>query len=83
MVPAVFDDSGVRTDIDGVARVTLEDRKMVCVFNSGETPWTLSVDLRGRSQVRDFWTDRSLGRRVSVKLTLPPHSARLLECTRG
>jgi alpha-galactosidase len=82
-VAAVFDESRVLNDADGVARVTLENKQMVCVFNSGERAWTLPVALPVRSQVRDFWTGESLGRRRSITLTLPPRSARLLECTRG
>jgi hypothetical protein len=56
---------------------------MVCLFNAGEQPrhWRLRFD--GRPLVLDMWTGESLGRRRELKVTLAPHSARLLECSRG
>jgi alpha-galactosidase len=68
---------------DSSARITLADREMVCLFNAGEQPrhWSLRFD--GRPLVLDMWTGESLGRRRELKVTLAPHSARLLECSRG
>jgi alpha-galactosidase len=68
---------------DSSARITLADREMVCLFNAGEQPrhWRLRFD--GRPLVLDMWTGESLGRRRELEVTLAPHCARLLECSRG
>ncbi len=77
-VAAVFDDDTMR-----VGRVTLDGRVMLCLFNPEDAPVTVSARLADVSRVRDVWSDRPLGRLQTVTLTLPPHSARLLECLRG
>jgi len=76
-VRAVFDD-----DFHGVGRVNLGNRQMVCLFNWYDKDWTYDVTLVDRSRVRDVWTGASLGRHRSMKVGVPRHSARLLECTR-
>ena len=62
--------------------VALNGKRMVCLFNWGETPQTLVVRLPERSHVKDYWSGEDLGRHDG-QLTIahmPPHSARLLEC---
>jgi alpha-galactosidase len=78
-VAAVFDDDNLR-----VGTVTLPGKQMLCCFNWADVPVTLVKRLSDPVQVTDFWTGASLGR-IAGQLTLenlPPHSARLLECTR-
>jgi alpha-galactosidase len=75
-VPAVFDDQGV-------GRIQLSDKQMICVFNPSGTDTTAAIGLEARARVRDVWTGASLGRTRSLRLPLPRRSARLLECTRG
>jgi alpha-galactosidase len=77
-VAAVFEDESLR-----VGRVKLEGKEMLCLFNAGDAPQALTARPGRRSQVRDFWSGEALGRLETVTVTLPPHSARLLECTRG
>jgi alpha-galactosidase len=77
-VPAVFDGRA-----QSIGRVNLPGKQMLCLFNWDETALTLPVRLDAVSQIRDVWTGASLGRLRTLTLTLPPHSARLLECTRG
>ncbi len=75
-VPAVFEDETLR-----IGTVTLPGKRMLCLFNFGDTPQTLFAKLPRASRVVDFWTGESLGRIETVTLTAtPPHSARLLEC---
>jgi hypothetical protein len=73
----------VNGTVGNVGRMSLDGKQMVCVFNPGDGSTTGLVELPGQWRVRDVWSGESLGRRESVRLTLPPHSARLLECTRG
>ena len=63
--------------------VKLPDKQMFCIFNSSDRPSDTIVRFEGRPRVCDFWTDESLGRRRELKLTVPAHSARLLECVRA
>jgi hypothetical protein len=56
---------------------------MLCLFNAEDTPLRLSANLVAKMRVRDVWTGEALGTLDRVTLTLPPHSARLLECARG
>jgi hypothetical protein len=54
---------------------------MVCFFNWGETPQTLSYRLGARTQVTDYWSGESLGaQEMLVVRDLPGHSARLYIC---
>jgi alpha-galactosidase len=79
-VPAAFDDGNLR-----IGTVTLPGKEMYCCFNWADTPVTLRKRLYHPGRVTDFWTGAPLGRMENL-LTLenmPPHSARLLECTRG
>ena len=81
-VPAVFDGAAPAFGVT-VGRIHLPDRQMVCVFNATETATDVTVALDGRRRVRDLWSGASLGARRELTLALAPHSARLLECTRG
>jgi hypothetical protein len=61
--------------------VTLPRRRMLCLFNWGDTPITLSARLTRASTVSDFWTGAAMGgSRVITIPDMPAHSARLLEC---
>jgi alpha-galactosidase len=60
--------------------VKLPGKRMFCVFNASDRPADTVVRFGARRNVRDFWTNESLGRHRELKLTMPPHSARLLEC---
>jgi len=77
-VPAVFDDESLR-----VGRVRFTGRTTLCLFNAEDAPLRLSASLVAKMHVRDVWTGEALGTVDTVSLTLPPRSARLLECTRG
>ena len=76
-VAAIFDDESLR-----VGRVRLRDKEMLCLFNPDDAPARRAARPTAPSRVRDFWSDEPLGRLATVDLTLPPRSARLLECTR-
>jgi alpha-galactosidase len=75
---AEFDDANLR-----IGTMKLPGKQMFCCFNWADTPVTLTKRLYRPIRVTDFWTGESLGR-MENRLTLenmPPHSARLLECT--
>ena len=74
-VPAVFDDDSLQ-----VGRIDLPRRRMACLFNWSDDPATLSVQLGGRSRIKDFWSGADLGSHEKQFLleNMPPHSARLL-----
>jgi alpha-galactosidase len=75
-VAAVFDDGDLR-----VGTVTLPGKRMLCLFNWGDVPITLSARLTRASAISDFWTGAAMGNhRVVTVPDIPPHSARLLEC---
>lgn len=76
-VAAEFEDDSLRV---GVVRLT--GRRMVCVFNWGEAPQTISFRLHEPSHVRDYWTGEDLGKRQDLFTAkdMAPHSARLFEC---
>jgi len=75
-VAAVFDDGDLR-----VGTVTLPGKRMLCLFNWGDVPITLSARLTRASAISDFWTGAAMGNhRVVTVPDMPPHSARLLEC---
>jgi alpha-galactosidase len=76
-VPAVFEDDRLR-----VGTIALGGRRLICLFNWDDAPATLSARLPRDSAVTDFWTGASRGRSNVVTIAdMPPHSARLLECT--
>ena len=63
-----------------VGRVQLPGREMVALFNWDDHPVTRNVRLRGKSSIRDYWTDADLGQHdgeFPVR-EMAPHSARLL-----
>jgi alpha-galactosidase len=75
-VAAIFEDENLR-----VGTVALPGKRMVCLFNWGDTPITLSATLPRASSVSDFWTGAPIGNsRIVTIPDMPPHSARLLEC---
>jgi alpha-galactosidase len=75
---ARFDDETLQ-----VGRIALPGREVVCLFNHGDVPLSLSVRLEKPSRLVDFWTGEDLGRRKGEfrAEAMPPHSTRLLICT--
>lgn len=75
-VPAAFEDDSMQVGV-----VKLADRRMVCLFNWGDAPQTLSVEVQRKSRVTDYWSGEDLGEHEGsfVVKDMPPHSARLLE----
>lgn len=76
-VAAEFQDSSLR-----VGYVRLPGATMVCLFNWGDTPQTISFRLPNTSHVTDYWPGNDLGRlegEFTIK-NMPPRSARLLVC---
>ena len=41
--------------------MNLPGRTMICLFNWGETPRTLSCRLARRTRITDYWTGEDLG----------------------
>jgi alpha-galactosidase len=64
-----------------VGFIDLPDKRMVCLFNWDDQPSTISFQLRGSSQIKDYWSGKDLGRHQGVfeVKEVPPHSARLIE----
>jgi alpha-galactosidase len=56
---------------------------MVCLFNWGDEPQSISFKLPQACHVSEYWSGESFGRRVGVFVSreMPPRSARLLVCT--
>jgi hypothetical protein len=56
---------------------------MLCLFNWTDAPQTLTAHLARASRVSDFWSGAAVpAARDAVTIAdMPPHSARLLECT--
>lgn len=78
-VPATFTDESLQ-----VGHVELQNTRVVCLFNWGEQTKTMQFHLAEESQVTDYWSGETLGRRqgkVTIR-DIPPHSARLLACKR-
>jgi alpha-galactosidase len=65
-----------------VGEIKLPNARMVCLFNWGNTPQTLSFALPAPCEITDYWSDESLGRHkiVFIIKDMPAHSARLLLC---
>src|SRR5262245_24014485 len=76
-VAARFEDASLR-----VGTVALPNARMVCLFNWDDMPRQQSFALERPSNVIDFWTGESLGRRQDVMtLDMPARSARILTLT--
>lgn len=76
-VAAEFEDRSLR-----VGRIKLPPTQMVCLFNWGDEPQTISFRLPRAGALTDYWTGPTLGRHTGVFVVkeMPPHSARLLVC---
>jgi alpha-galactosidase len=74
---AEFDDESLR-----IGRVTIGDKRMLCLFNWGDAKQSLSVKLPAPARVTDFWSGADLGKKEGVLQIsdMPPRSARLLVC---
>ena len=74
-VAARFEDETLQ-----VGRIPLPGREVLCLFNHGDTPLSLSARFDRPSRVVDFWTGEDLGIREGEFRVeaMPPHSARLL-----
>ena len=79
-VAAAFEDDSL-----DVGSVSLGNRRMICVFNWGDTVRTGWVRLPWPAQVTDFWSGAALGRHSGTYEIgdLPGRSARLLDCRRS
>ena len=76
-LPADFEDDSLRVGV-----VKLPDAWMVCLFNWGDGPETVSFRLPKASRITDYWDGKDLGRHEGVFTIkdMAPHSARLLLC---
>ena len=74
-VAAVFDDERLR-----VGTIALGGKRVVALFNWTDQPAQLTHRLPRRARVTDFWSATPLGALRTIAVTLPPRSARLLEC---
>jgi alpha-galactosidase len=74
---AEFDDESLR-----IGRVTLGNRRMLCLFNWGDAKQTLAVKLAAPARITDFWSGADLGKKEGVLqiADMAPRSARLLVC---
>ena len=72
---AMFQNTRMETGI-----TDLGDKQYYYFFNWGEEPLDLSVELKTKSRLLDFWTDKDLGvHEGSYSVTkLAPHSAKLI-----
>jgi alpha-galactosidase len=76
-VAALFDDASLR-----VGMIRLPNARMACLFNWDDTPRQQSLQLDAPSNVTDFWTGESLGRRQGVMtVDMAARSARILTLT--
>lgn len=75
-VAAEFDDETL-----SVGYVRLPGRTMICLFNWGDAPRTLTCRLGRRTRVVDYWSGQDLGEHAGAYTveSLPGRSARLLE----
>src|SRR6185436_9384646 len=76
-VAAEFEDESLR-----IGTVAAGNKRMICLFNWGETKQTLNVKLPGPARVTDFWSGADLGKKEGTLAIadMPPRSARLLVC---
>ena len=74
---ARFDDDTFR-----VGRIRVKGREVVAVLNWGNSPQDVSITLKRRCRITDFWSDASLGTHFGafeIK-SMPARSGRLLVC---
>ncbi|MEO6966233.1 MAG: alpha-galactosidase [Acidobacteriaceae bacterium] len=78
-ISAAFDDSSMQ-----VGRIQLADSMVICVFNRGERFKTVPIQLARRYHIFDYWSGADLGHHEDAYVIsqMPPHSARLLRCSR-
>jgi len=76
-VAAQFEDNSFR-----VGRMSLGKREIISVLNWDDTPKTISVLLKRRCRVTDFWTDKALGTHSNIfeVKDMPGRSGCLLIC---
>ncbi|MBL7077815.1 MAG: alpha-galactosidase [Kiritimatiellae bacterium] len=79
-IAAIFDDSSYE-----VGRIKRDDDMLLCLFNWSDRVTQSCAPLDGTYDLADYWTDTRLADSVTrvPMLTLPPHSARVLACTRA
>jgi alpha-galactosidase len=74
---AEFEDESLRVGV-----VASGGKRVLCLFNWEDGKQTLSVKLPKPVRITDFWSGADLGKKEgTLRLELPPHSARLLICT--
>ena len=76
-VAARFEDDSFR-----VGRVPLGKREVVTLLNWGDAPQDVSIRLKRRCRITDFWSDAALGIHSGTFeiRNMPAHSGRLLIC---
>jgi alpha-galactosidase len=74
---AAFEDETLR-----VGWIDQKDTRLLCLFNFGDEPQTLSVKLAQPYRITDHWSGADLGKhQATFELKdMPPRSARLLSC---
>jgi alpha-galactosidase len=77
-IAARFDDDALTVGFIDHGR-----RRLACVFNWTESAQSVNVPLAARSRLTDFWTGADLGTHNTAYVieSLPPHAARLIECS--
>ncbi|MEK3890076.1 glycoside hydrolase family 36 protein [Bacillus sp. FSL K6-3431] len=76
--PAHFESDAFR-----IGRMDLNGYSLVCLFNWENNASTFEVDLQGKCEIVDYWTDENLGiheRKFRIE-NMEPHSASLLKVT--
>jgi alpha-galactosidase len=76
-VAARFEDVSLSVGV-----IELKEYRVICLFNWGEEPRTISIRLPQRSEITDYWTSADLGEHEGVFeiKDMSKHSARLLVC---
>jgi len=76
-VAARFDDDSFR-----VGRIPLREREVVAVLNWDDAPQDVSIPLKRRCRITDFWSEAALGihsDKFDIR-NMPARSGRLLIC---
>ncbi len=70
-------------DSHRVGQIPTGSGMLLLLFNFDDTVQTIDAALEGAFQTRDFWTGEPLGLyQGQLSLQLPPHSAKVLTCTK-
>ena len=70
-------------DSHRVGKIPTDSGMLLFLFNFDNAPQTIDVSLDGAYQTLDFWTEQQEGlQEDAISLVLPPHSAKVLVCTK-